>query len=89
MYTFLIISMHGAWERMRKEAAVTYFNVGKISGFHGDEHENGSLLGWYALMMVVVGTYETSVSTYQSTRRNIPEGSYLNSRYYSAFVTRD
>jgi hypothetical protein len=33
-----------------------------------------------ALMMEMVSTSETSVNFYQTTRRNIPEGSHIHTR---------
>jgi hypothetical protein len=56
---------------------------GEISGSHDGDYEDASLLGRcqvskvIALMMEAVSTFETSVSFYQTTRRNISEDSYL------------
>jgi hypothetical protein len=62
----------------------------EMSGSHGYEYEDigfwdvalCSLVEVYrrliALMMEAASTSETSVNFYQTTRRNIPEGSRLN-----------
>jgi hypothetical protein len=41
-----------------------------------------------ALMMEAVSTSETSVSVYQTTRRNIAEGSHLQTTRYNKLVSR-
>jgi hypothetical protein len=52
----------------------------EISGSHGGEHEDDCLLGCCALMMEAVRISETSVILYETTRRNIPDGSHLQVR---------
>jgi hypothetical protein len=42
--------------------------------------EDGCLLGCCDLMMEAVSASETSVSTYQTKQRNIPEDSHLHTR---------
>jgi hypothetical protein len=54
------------------------------SGFHGGDYEHGCLL---ALMMEAVQTTETSVNSYQSTRRYNPEDSHLQ-RYFIFYRIR-
>jgi hypothetical protein len=75
-------------------AASPLVGLCKISGSHGDEYEDGCLLGCCfvysgkslltfqlrAPMNEAAGTSETSVNIYQTTRLNIPEDSYLDSR---------
>jgi hypothetical protein len=51
----------------------------EISGSHGDEYEDGCLLGRCVLMIKAVSTSETSVN-YQTTRRNIQEVSHFINR---------
>jgi hypothetical protein len=49
--------------------------VHEISGSHGGEYKD---FFWdVVLMMEVASTSETSVNFYQTTRRNIPENSYV------------
>jgi hypothetical protein len=56
-------------------------NSCEISGFHGCEYEDGSFLGYRdVLMMEIVSASETSVSSYKSTRRSIPEDSVFTER---------
>jgi hypothetical protein len=51
----------------------------EISGSHCGENEDGCLLGCCALMMEAVITSEASENFYQTTRRNNPEDSHLQS----------
>jgi hypothetical protein len=53
--------------------------LGDTSNSHGDEYENGCLLGCceIVLMMEAVNTSEMSVNFCQTTRRNISEDSLL------------
>jgi hypothetical protein len=70
---------------------VTNFVLGEVSGSHGKEYEDfvfwtvapSSLvhISHHTLIMEAVSSSETSVSTYQTTRRNIPgEPSYWSPR---------
>jgi hypothetical protein len=62
---------------------VITFGEGQILGSHSDKYEDSEMLlrvVWrlaIALMMEAVSISETSVSIYQTTRRNIPEDNHL------------
>jgi hypothetical protein len=47
----------------------------EISGSHGGDYEDDSLLGYWAVLclMETVSTSETSVNIFKITLRNIPE----------------
>jgi hypothetical protein len=57
----------------------------KISGSHGGEYEDTSLLvcvSTIAFMMEAVSTSGQSLNVYQTTRRNNPENSHLHNLFY-------
>jgi hypothetical protein len=59
----------------------------EISGSHGGEYEDDSLLVRTAsiiLNMEAIRTSETSVYSIETTRRYIPEGSHLQSSNFTA-----
>jgi hypothetical protein len=62
----------------RRLYSATTHKTSQISGSGGGEHEDDNLLGYCALMMEAVSTYETSVNFYETTQRNIPEGCHLH-----------
>jgi hypothetical protein len=56
------------------------------SGSYGDEYEYLYLLGCFTVVMNAVSSSESSVNIFQTTWRNIPEGSHL---LFAVFVYKE